>query len=102
MSFAIRKGIRYMDNEYAILEDSVRNTFGSVVWSHKIQEKQEDIYFSQYKCMETNKIATAFLTSVGIVSLISTDHMWLKVLSAFISFISAFISAFLSLLIFKH
>ena len=34
-----------MDNEYSILEDSVRNTFGSVVWSHKIQEKQADIYF---------------------------------------------------------
>lgn len=83
-----------MDNEYAILEDSVRNTFGSVVWSHKIQEKQADIYFSQYKCMETIKIVTASLTSVGIVSLIFTDHMWLKVLSAFISFISAFISAF--------
>ena len=33
-----------MDNEYAILEDSVRNTFGSVVWSHKIQEKQADIF----------------------------------------------------------
>ena len=57
-----------MDDEYSILEDSVRNTFGSVVWSHKIQEKQADIYFSQYKCMETIKIATASLTSVGIVS----------------------------------
>lgn len=83
-----------MDNEYSILEDSVRNTFGSVVWSHKIQEKQADIYFLQYKCMETIKIATASLTSVGIVSLIFTDQMWLKVLSALISFVSVFISAF--------
>ena len=73
-----------MDNEYSLLEDSVRNTFGSVLWSHKIQEKQADIYFSQYKCMETIKIETASLTSVGNVSLIFTDQMWLKVLSALV------------------
>lgn len=94
MSFVITKEVRFVDDEYSILEDSVRNTFGSVVWSHKIQEKQADIYFSQYKCMETIKIATASLTSVGIVSLIFTDQMWLKVLSALISFVSVFVSAF--------
>lgn len=33
--------MRFVD-EYKILEDSVRNTFGSVVWSHKIHEKQAD------------------------------------------------------------
>lgn len=27
-------------NDYYILEDNVRNTFMSVVWAHKIQEKQ--------------------------------------------------------------
>ncbi len=83
-----------MNDEYSILEDSVRNTFGSVVWSHKIQEKQADIYFSQYKCMETIKIITASSTSVGIVSLIFTDQMWLKLASALISFVTVFISAF--------
>lgn len=83
-----------MDKEYLMLEDSVRNTFGSVVWSHKIQEKQADIYYSQYKCMETVKIAAASLTSVGIVSLLFTDQLWIKILSAIISFISVFISAF--------
>ena len=55
-----------MDEEYIILEDSVRNTFGGVIWSHKIQEKQADIYSSQYKYMETAKIVAASLTSVGI------------------------------------
>ena len=83
-----------MDEEYILLEDSVRNTFGSVVWSHKIQEKQADIYSSQYKYMETAKIATASLTSVGIVSLLFTDQLWIKILSAVISFVSVFISAF--------
>lgn len=83
-----------MDEEYIILEDSVRNTFGGVIWSHKIQEKQADIYSSQYKYMETAKIVAASLTSVGIVSLLFTDQVWIKILSAIISFVSVFISAF--------
>lgn len=83
-----------MQNDYEIFEDSVRNTFGGVMWSHKIHEKQSDIYAKQYKCMETAKILAASLTSVGIVSLIFTDQIWVKMLSALISFISVFISAF--------
>ena len=83
-----------MDNEYRVLEDSVRNTYGSVVWSHKIQEKQADIYSSKYKYMETISIIAASLTSAGIVSLLFTDELWLKIASSLLSFISIFISAF--------
>lgn len=83
-----------MDNEYLVLEDSVRNSFGSVVWSHKIQEKQADIYSLKYKYMETINIIAASLTSVGIVSLLFTDELWLKILSSLLSFISIFVSAF--------
>ena len=79
---------------YNKIESSVRDTFGSVVWSHKIQEKQADIYASKYKWMETAKIAASALTSVGIVSLIFTDQLWIKLVSALISFISIFVSAF--------
>jgi len=32
-----------MPDNYKIIEDNLRNTYGSVVWSHKIQEKQADI-----------------------------------------------------------
>lgn len=28
-----------MVNDYKILEDAIRNSYASVVWSHKIQEK---------------------------------------------------------------
>lgn len=30
-------------DELMVIEDNIRNTYGSVVWSHKIQEKQSDI-----------------------------------------------------------
>lgn len=81
-------------NDFIIVEASVRDTFGSVVWSHKIQEKQADIYSTKFIMMETAKIISASLTSVGVVSLIFTDQLWVKLVSAIISFVAVFVSAF--------
>lgn len=81
-------------SNYDKIESSVRDTLGSVVWSHKIQEKQADIYESRFKWMETAKIAAASLTSVGVVSLLFADQLWIKLVSALFSFISVFVNAF--------
>jgi hypothetical protein len=81
-------------SNYDKLESSVRDTLGSVAWSHKIHEKQADIYDTRYRRMETAKIAAASLTSVGIISMIFTDQLWIKLVSALISFVSVFVSAF--------
>lgn len=83
-----------MDKNYETLESSVRDTFASVVWSHKIQEKQADICAKRFKCLETAKILSASLTSVGVVSLVFTDQLCIKIISALISFVSVFVSAF--------
>ena len=83
-----------MDDNYEVIETSVRDTFASVVWSHKIQEKQADIYSERFKCLETAKILSASLTSVGLVSLVFTDQPWIKLCSALISFVSVFVSTF--------
>ena len=44
--------------EYEILLDVVRQSYASVVWTHKIQEKQADIYsergVSQSLCKPSN------------------------------------------------
>ena len=64
-----------MIDSYKVLEDTVRDSYASVVWSHKIQEKQSDIYAEKYKKMETVNIAAASLTSVGIVAMIFTDPL---------------------------
>ena len=82
-----------MKEKYCILESSVRDTLGSVVWSHKIQEKQADIYAEHFKMMETAKVLSASLTSVGIMSLIFTDQLWIKIISTLISFVTVFVSA---------
>ena len=48
-----------------VLLDEVRQNFASVVWTHKIQEKQADIYASRYKMFETCNNIFAGFTSCG-------------------------------------
>jgi hypothetical protein len=83
-----------MVDQYNILEDAVRDMFARAVWSHKIQEKQADIYQTRYKWMETVSILCASLTSVGILSTIFTNQLWIKIVSAILSFATAFIAAY--------
>lgn len=80
--------------DYTKLESCVRHTYARVEWSHKIHEKQADIYSKYYKWLETAKIVAASLTSVGIVSLLFTDQLWVKLISAVLSFISVCISTY--------
>lgn len=84
-----------MINNYEVLEDVVRDSYSGVVWSHKIQEKQSDIYAKQFKKMKTINIGAASLTSVGIIAMIITDPLWLKLVSALVSFASVYITAYL-------
>lgn len=83
-----------MADQYTILEDAVRDMFARAVWSHKIQEKQADIYQKQYKWMETLSILCASLTSVGILSTIFTNQLWIKIASAVLSFVTVFVAAY--------
>jgi len=83
-----------MNEQYKLIESTVRATFGGVVWSHKIQEKQADLDSSQFKHMEIAKIFAASITSVGIISLLFVDQAWVKIASAIVSFVPIFVSAF--------
>lgn len=83
-------------DKYKVLEDNVRNTFIRVVWTHKIQEKQADIYFERYKMMEHTKIICATITSVGIISTIFSDELIIKIMTALLSFVVATVSALFS------
>ncbi len=83
-----------MINNYEVLEDVVRDSYSGVVWSHKIQEKQSDIYAEKFKKMETINIGAASLTSVGIIAMVFTDPLWLKLVSALVSFASVYITAY--------
>lgn len=82
----------FKEDEYLVLEDNVRHSYMSVVWSHKIQEKQADILTNYYKILEIFRVVCATLISCGLISLIFTDQFIVKLITTFISFISAVIS----------
>ena len=83
-----------MENNHQILLDEVRQNFASVVWTHKIQEKQADIYAEQYKLLETINILLAAATSCGIITTIFVDGIVAKVITACLSFGTLAITAY--------
>lgn len=83
-----------MSNEYQILLDEVRQNFASVVWTHKIQEKQADYYRKKYTRLETTNIIVAAVTSCGILSLLFCDAFATKIITAILSFITLSITAY--------
>lgn len=84
-----------MEKEYKALEDQVRTRYKSVAWTHKIQEKQAEIYDKRYAIIATINILAASITSAGIVSTFFTDGTGMKVISAIVSFITVFLTALL-------
>ena len=77
-----------------ILESQLRQIFASVVWTHKIQEKQADIYLNRYNNLEFLRILLAAITSSGIFATIFVDKFWLKVVTTIVSAISLFITTY--------
>lgn len=65
-----------------------------MVWTHKIQEKQADIYLEKYNRLEFIRILLSALTSSGIFAVLFVDKFWLKLITAIVSAISLFISTY--------
>lgn len=80
--------------EYAILLDLVRQTYASVVWTHKIQEKQADIYKEKWELIENLNIVAISITACGIISLIFTDQLLIKIGTSILSWITVAISVY--------
>lgn len=79
---------------YQTLLDVVRQIFASVVWTHKIQEKQADIFAEQYGKLETINIVAAAATSCGIIGSVFADCLCIKIIAAILSFITLSITAY--------
>lgn len=91
-----------MKKEYIDLEDLIRPFHANVAWTHKIQEKQAEIYNKKYARIATINIFAASITSAGILSTIFADQMWLKIVSAVVSFVTVFLTALLKAFDFKE
>ena len=65
-----------------------------MVWTHKIQEKQADIYLMRYNFLEFLRILLVALTSSGIFAVVFIDNFYLKLVTAIVSAISLFITTY--------
>lgn len=83
-----------MTPELKILNGLVREKYGAVCWSHKIQEKQSEIYANRYNRLETLNIVGSAIVGGGILSLFFADYTIVKAIAAILSFMTAAIAAY--------
>ena len=77
------------------VEQQLRQTYAQIVWTHKIQEKQADIFRKRHNCFNVAGIIAASLTSSGIIASFFTDSNWVRIITAVISFIALFLNLYL-------
>ena len=84
-----------MEDKYQLILDLIKQQFVSIVWTHKVQEKQADIYNERFSRLETVNIITAAMTSCGIIAIFfDSDNLIYKVAAAIASFLTLSISAY--------
>lgn len=64
------------------------------MWTHKIQEKQADIYLKRNNIMENLRIVLSAITTSGICAVIFINEYWLKIITAIFSIVSLFINSY--------
>lgn len=84
-----------MSDQYDILESAVRDIFYRALWSHKVQEKQADIYHLIYTILMWLSIVFSAITTAGVFSVIFKDETWIKIVSTIVAFITLVISTYL-------
>lgn len=51
-------------------QEVIKKLYNSIVWTHKIHEKQAEIYYSNYKKLFWLELGLSIITSFGVLSLI--------------------------------
>ena len=81
--------------EEGALEGQVRECFGRVVYSHKTHEKQGDICAGVLRRFKIAQIILAALTTSGVLGIILTEELWLKIATAIVSLLSLFVTGYM-------
>lgn len=70
------------------LESRVEECLVSIAWTHKVHEKQGDIYSHYSKCVNIASIVATSLTGSGTLTLLAFDEFWMKVATVALAFLS--------------
>lgn len=82
-------------NSKQLLEAQLRECFGRVVWTHKIQEKSADIALKRDNQLKLFQIFLSALTTTGLVTTIFGDVNWVKITSAIVSAVLLLLNTYL-------
>lgn len=77
--------------EISVNESYLRNLFASIVWTHKIQEKQADIYLDKYNKWMIAKNILYALTISGIIATIFVEGIIFNIISGILAFGNVFV-----------
>lgn len=77
-----------------IIESEIRQIFASIVWNHKIHEKNCDIYSFWFNILEFCKLLSSVITTSGLLTCFFIDEVELKIVTTIFSAISLFINTF--------
>ncbi len=77
-----------------IIESEIRQIFASIVWTHKIHEKQCDINSFWFNILEFCKILSSAITTSGLLTCFFIDEVALKIVTTIFSAICLFINTF--------
>lgn len=68
-----------------LLEAQIRECYGRVVWTHKVQEKCSDILVTKNANLKLIQIIMSAITTTGIFVTVFGDCKWVGIMSALIS-----------------
>lgn len=79
-----------------IIESEIEQLLGKTAWTHKIQEKQADIYRKRGDYTEILKISLSAITSSGILAVaFGVDSFGFKIVTAIIALLSTGVNLYL-------
>ncbi len=81
-----------MDDEFNVLEDAVRYMYAQIVWTHKVQEKQADIFAKNQGAIETANIVFSSLTACGITTVLINKQIYFTITSLLLSAATIFLA----------
>ena len=82
-----------MDKTTLVLYRQIADRYCKMAWTHKIQEKQADLYLKRNRWIRNAKCWLTAISTCGIVAIFFIiDSFWGKVITAVISALTTFLS----------
>lgn len=80
-----------MDNKLSVVKSRVEDCLVSITWTHKIHEKQADIYNRQGSIVTFLSCIVTALTGSGALGMLAIQDHWLRWVTAGLAFASLFL-----------